>query len=84
MFCYKKSFLLKIFLVSVKKIKYSNGFCKKKFYNNNVQTVTDLIDSFGKRYKINENDHTFHWLMINEVDPYLVFLSAVNLLINVQ
>ena len=42
--------------------------------NNNVQTTTDLIDSFAKRYKINENDHTFHWLMINEVDPYLVFL----------
>ena len=42
--------------------------------NNNVQTTTNLIYSFAKRYKINENDHTFHWLMINEVDPYLVFL----------
>ena len=31
----------------------------------NVQTTTDLIDSFAKLYKINENDHTFCWLMIN-------------------
>ena len=38
----------------------------------NIQTTTDLIDSFVKRYKINENDHTFRWLMINEVDSYLV------------
>ena len=57
---------------------------QEKILDNNVQTVTNLIDSFGKRYKINENNHTFHWLMINEVDPYLAFLSAVNLLINVQ
>ena len=49
--------------------------------NNDVQTTTDLIDSFAKRYKINENDHTFRWLMINVVDPYLVL---VNQLMNVQ
>ena len=41
---------------------------------NNLHTSADLIDSFGKRYKINENNHTYCWLMINEVDPYLVFL----------
>ena len=46
----------------------------KKFLNNNVQTTTNLIDSFAKRYKINENDHTFSWLMINKVDPYLIFI----------
>ena len=34
--------------------------------NNNIQTTTDLIDSFAK-HKINENNHTFCWLMINEV-----------------
>ena len=45
----------------------------------NVQTTTDLIDSFAKRYKINENDHTFRWLMINEVDPYLLFLRVCQL-----
>ena len=47
--------------------------------NNNVQTTTDLIDSFAKRYKIYENGHTFRWLMINEVDPYLVFLRVCEL-----
>ena len=30
----------------------------------NVQTITNLIDSFAKRYKINENDHTFRWLRL--------------------
>ena len=47
--------------------------------NNNVQTATDLIDSFAKCYKINENNHTFHWLMINEVDLYLIFLRVCEL-----
>ena len=46
---------------------------------NNLHTSTDLIDSFGKRYQINENDHTYRWLMINEVDPYLVFLRICQL-----
>ena len=45
----------------------------RKVLDSNVQTTTDLTDSFAKRYKINENDHNFNWLMINEVDPYLVF-----------
>ena len=38
---------------------------------NNLYTSADLIDSFGKRYQIN---HTYRWLMINKVGPYLVFL----------
>ena len=46
---------------------------------NNLHTSADLIDSFGKRYQINENDHTYRWLMINEVDPYLVFLRIFQL-----
>ena len=46
---------------------------------NNLHISTDLIDSFGKRYQINENDHTYCWLMINEVDPYLVFFSICQL-----
>ena len=41
-----------------------------------MYTRTDLIDLFGKCYQINENDQTFGWLMINEVDPYLVFLKV--------
>ena len=44
-----------------------------------VGTTTDLIDSFGKCYKINKNDHTFLCLMINECDPYLVFLRVCGL-----
>ena len=38
---------------------------------NNIDNNTDLIDSFGKRYKIGENYFICRWLMINEVDPYL-------------
>ena len=52
--------------------------------NNNVQTTTDLIDLFAKRYQVIENDHTFHWLMINEVDPYLVFLRVCELVNELQ
>ena len=44
-----------------------------------MHTSADLIDSFGKRYQINENDHTYRWLMINEVDPYLVLLRICQL-----
>ena len=44
-----------------------------------IRTTTDLINSFGKRYKINENNHIFRWLMINECDPYLVFLRVCEL-----
>ena len=46
---------------------------------NNLHTSADLLDSFGKRYQINENDHTYRLLMINEVDPYLVFLRICQL-----
>ena len=51
---------------------------------NNLHTSTDLLDSFGKRYQINENDHTYRLLMINEVDPYLVFLRICQLAKNVR
>ena len=46
---------------------------------NNLRTSADLIDSLGKRYHINENDHTYRWLMTNEVDPYLLFLRICQL-----
>ena len=46
---------------------------------NDLHTSTDLIDLFGKGYQINENDHTYRWLMINEVDLYLVFLRICQL-----
>ena len=46
---------------------------------NNLHTSADLIDSFGKRHQINDNDHTYLWLMINEVDPCLVFLRICQL-----
>ena len=29
---------------------------------NSLHSTTDLIDLFGKRYKIDENDQTFCWL----------------------
>ena len=36
-------------------------------------STTDLVDLFGKRYKIDENDQTFRWLCLNEVSNYLTF-----------
>ena len=50
-----------------------------KEISNNLHSSADLTDSFGKRYQINENDHTYRWLMINEVDSYLVFLRICQL-----
>ena len=46
---------------------------------NNLHTSADLIDSSGKRYQVNENDHTYWWLIIKEVDPYLVFFTICQL-----
>ena len=31
---------------------------------NNQHCTTDLIDLFGKKYKINENDKNFCWLCL--------------------
>ena len=40
---------------------------------NTQHSTTDLIDLFGKRYRIDENDQTFQWLCLNEVSNYLTF-----------
>ena len=34
---------------------------------------------FAKRYKINEKDHVFHWLYLNEVGDYYLFLRVCEL-----
>ena len=43
---------------------------------NNQHCTTELIDLFAKRYKINEKDHVFHWLGLNEVGDYYLFLRV--------
>ena len=43
---------------------------------NNLHTCADWIDSSGKRYQVNE---TYCWLIIKEVDPYLVFFTVCQL-----
>ena len=40
---------------------------------NSQHSTTDLVDLFGKRYKIDEIDQTFRWLCLNEVSNYLTF-----------
>ena len=46
---------------------------------NSLHSTTDLIDLFGKRYKIDENDQTFCLLCWNEVSNYLTFLRICEL-----
>ena len=46
---------------------------------NSQHSITDLIDLFWKRYKIDENDQTFHCLCLNEVSNYLTFLRICEL-----
>ena len=46
---------------------------------NNHHCATELIDLFAKRYKINEKDHVFHWLYLNEVGDYYLFLRVCEL-----
>ena len=43
---------------------------------NNQHCTTELTDLFSKRYKINENDHVFCWLCLNEVRDYYLFLRV--------
>ena len=46
---------------------------------NSQHSTTDLIDLFGKRCKIDENDQTLCWLCLNEVSNYLTFLRICEL-----
>ena len=46
---------------------------------NSQHSITNLIDLFWKRYKINENEQTFYWLGLNEVSNYLTFLRVFEL-----
>ena len=47
---------------------FSNQYC-----------ATGLIYLFGKRYKINENDKSFHWLCLNKASNYLIFWAICQL-----
>ena len=46
---------------------------------NNQHFATELTDLFAKRYKINEKDHAFCWLCLNEVGDYYLFLRVCEL-----
>ena len=43
---------------------------------NNQHCTTELTDLFAKIYKINETDHVFCWLCLNEVGDYYLFLRV--------
>ena len=46
---------------------------------NNQHCTTELIDLFTKRYKINDKDHVFCWLCLNEIGNYYLFLRICEL-----
>ena len=46
---------------------------------NNQHCTTELMDLFAKRYKINEKDHVFCWLCLNEIGDYELFLRVCEL-----
>ena len=46
---------------------------------NNQHCTTELIDLFAKIYKINEKDHLFCLLCLNEVGYYYLFLRVCEL-----
>ena len=50
----------------------------RQIFNNQLCT-TELIDLFAKRYKIDEKDHVFCWLCLNEVGDYYLFLRVCEL-----
>ena len=41
--------------------------------------TTSLIDLFGKRYKIDENDKVFRWLCLNKASNYLTYMRICEL-----
>ena len=46
---------------------------------NNQHCTTELIDFFTKKYKINDKDHVFCWLCLNEIGNYYLFLGICEL-----
>ena len=48
----------------------------KKIFNDQHNT-SDLIDLFGKRYKIDGHDETFWWLCLNKINYYFVFFEVL-------
>ena len=86
--CYHKVDFIKVFKKELKSFLWKflgtkKNFNKKKILDkkmdvarqilNTQHSTTDLIDLFGKRYRIDENDQTFQWLCLNEVSNYLTF-----------
>ena len=50
----------------------------RQIFNNQLCT-TELTDLFTKRYKINDKDHVFCWLCLNEIGNYYLFLRICEL-----
>ena len=46
---------------------------------NDQHPATCLIDLFGKRYKIDENDKVFRWLCLNKESNYLTYMRICKL-----
>ena len=46
---------------------------------NDQHPTTSLIDLFGKRYKIDENDKVFWWLCLNKASNYLTYMRICEL-----
>ena len=46
---------------------------------NNQHCTTEPIDLFAKRCKLNEKDHVFRWLCLNEVGDYYLLLRICKL-----
>ena len=46
---------------------------------NDQHPTTSLIDLFGKRYKIDENDKVFRWLCLNKASNYLTYMRICKL-----
>ena len=50
----------------------------RRLFNHQHQK-TSLIDLFGKRYNIDENDKIFQWLCLNEAINYLTYMGICKL-----
>ena len=46
---------------------------------NDQHPATSLIDLFGKRFKIDENEKVFRWLCLNKASNYLTYMRICEL-----
>ena len=57
-----------------------NFLDRKNFFRSKKNFLDQkLIDLFGKRYKIDENDKVFRWLCLNKASNYLTYMRICKL-----